>query len=77
MRNVFYLSLLTLLLPANNLISNNVNVIANDVTYDIHPIVHEINYGDDFVTLPNKIELSIDNEISSRYIRAKIWDPGI
>lgn len=74
MRNVFYLSLLTLLLPANNLISNKVNVIANDVTYDIHPIVHEINYGDDFVTLPNKIELSIDNEISSRYIAEEAYE---
>jgi len=57
MRKLLLIPALALLIPFNKIIS----VDANDVTYDIHPIVHDIEYGDDMVNIPHKIQLNVSN----------------
>lgn len=62
MRKLTLLTLAGVLIPLG-LLSNTELVKASDVTYDIHPLVHDIEYGDDMINLPSKIQINLDSNI--------------
>ena len=57
--------LLTLLVIPFNLNAKQLSSENENVTYDIHPIVHNIEYGDGLVNLPKRIKVSFSDEIDN------------
>ena len=57
--------LLTLLVIPFNLNAKQLSSENENVTYDIHPIVHNIEYGDGLVNLPKRIKVSSAVRISA------------
>lgn len=72
MRKLLVLALTMLVLPISLLIRDN-KVVASDVTYDIHPTVHEIEYGNDLIQIPEKIQLNIKDNID-KYTKQEAYD---
>ena len=64
MRKTSLLLLALLVLPFN-LNTKTLNSQNNNVTYDIHPIVHNIEYGDELVDLPKRVKVSFSDEIDN------------
>ena len=65
MRKSALLLLALLVIPSNIGVKNLNSKSSIDVTYDIHPIVHDIDYGDELVKLPKKIQLNLSSEIDN------------
>ena len=63
MRKTPLLLLALLAIPSNVDVKSLNSHSGLDVTYDIHPIVHNIEYGDELVTLPKKVQLTLSSEI--------------
>lgn len=60
MRKLPLIALVALFIPLSGALKK-VNIEASDVTYDIHPIVHNIEYGDEMISIPHKIQLNVSN----------------
>ena len=64
MRKISILLLSLLVIPFN-LNTKTLNSQSDDVTYDIHPLVHNIEYGDETIELPKRIKVSFSDEIDN------------
>lgn len=73
MRKSALLLLALLVIPSNIDVKNLNSKSSIDVTYDIHPIVHDIDYGDELVKLPKKIQLNLSSEIDN-YTKKEAYD---
>ena len=73
MRKSALLLLALLVIPSNIGVKNLNSKSSIDVTYDIHPIVHDIDYGDELVKLPKKIQLNLSSEIDN-YTKKEAYD---
>ena len=72
MRKITLLSLAGVLIPLS-LFSNTKLVRAADTTYDIHPLVHDISYGDEMINIPHKVEININGDID-KYTKNEAYD---